>query len=81
MPITSLIINDGTCSNCGSRVGVRPLYQAVFLLVTVPVAALSTAAVWLQQGVYAALLWFPFPVATIGYLKARYSPLRVRPVP
>jgi hypothetical protein len=42
------------------------------------VTSLSTIAVLAQFGIYAALLWFPFPVGALGYLKARFSPLEVK---
>jgi hypothetical protein len=50
-----------------------PLNVLTFL-----VTSLSTIAVLAQFGIYAALLWFPFPVGALGYLKARFLPLEVR---
>jgi hypothetical protein len=47
-------------------------------LLTLLVTSLSTIAVVAQFGIYAALLWFPFPVGALGYLKARFSPLEVK---
>lgn len=66
------------CINCGELIGVHWFYRAVFfaaiLLVTVP----SALAVLAQQGVYAALLWTPFPIGALGYVKARFCPLEVK---
>jgi len=31
-----------------------------------------------HQGFYAGLLWLPFPIGAMGYLKARYCPLEVK---
>jgi hypothetical protein len=43
------------------------------------VTVLSTIVVSVRYGMYAAILWFSFPVGTLGYLKARFAPLVVRP--
>jgi hypothetical protein len=35
-------------------------------------------AVLAQQGLYAALIWLPFPIGAIGYFKARFCPLETK---
>ncbi|MDH3989455.1 MAG: hypothetical protein OEV34_10020 [Gammaproteobacteria bacterium] len=32
----------------------------------------------LQMGIYAALLWFTFPIGALSYLKARFGPLETK---
>ena len=54
------------------------MFRAGFFLVTFTVTVLSALAVLAQQGVYAALLWIPFPIGAIGYLKARLCPLETK---
>ncbi len=46
-----------------------------FAAVIVPVTVITTIMVLAQMDVYAALLWMPFPIGSISYLKARLCPL------
>jgi len=69
-----LLVSNVDCPICGAFVGVQRFYKAVFFLVIFSITAPSTIAVLAQQGVYAALLWIPFPIGAIGYLKARFCP-------
>ena len=79
IPVSGLIVSNFDCPNCRETVGVQWLYRSAFFLVIFVVTVLSSIAVLAQLGVYAALLWAPFPIGAIGYLKARYSPLEKRP--
>lgn len=72
---SGLILAAVDCPACEATVRVKSPYRVAFLLVTIPVTAVSTLAVLAQQGVYAALLWITFPIAAIGYVQARYCPL------
>jgi len=47
----------------------------VFFALIFVTTTLSTIAVLAQQGLYAALIWLPFPIGAIGYVKARFCPL------
>jgi uncharacterized protein (DUF983 family) len=76
--VSGLIVSNFGCPNCRAIVGVRWLYKAGFFLVMFVVTVLTSIAVLAQQGVYAALLWLPFPIAAIGYLKARFCPLETK---
>ena len=80
IPVTTLLVSDSSCRQCGERVGIRWPYRAVFFLLALAVTVPSTIAVFAQQGVYAALLWAPFPIVVVGYLKARFCPLAVKRV-
>lgn len=79
IPVSGLIVTSCECLECRAIVAVHWLYRSVFfvfiLLVTIP----SALAVLVQQGVYAAMLWVPFPVGALGYIKARFCPLEVKP--
>lgn len=44
-----------------------------FLILMVAIA--TTAMVFLQAGLYAAIVWLPFPVGALSYLKARFCRL------
>jgi len=72
---SALIASSGYCSNCGSDVGVHWFWRTGFVIATLIVAVPTTVAVFAQQGIYAALLWAPFPIGALGYLKARFCPL------
>jgi len=73
-----VIVSNFDCPNCKAFVGIKWLYKAAFFPVVFAVTVLSTIAVLAQQGIYAALLWVPFPIGAIGYLKARLCPLETK---
>ncbi len=60
-------------------VGVHWLFGGFFYVIIFIVAAVTTIIVLSQFGIFAAILWFSFPVGAIGFLKARFSPLVVKP--
>lgn len=78
IPVSGLIVSNFDCGSCGEHIGVRWFYRAVFFVVIVLVTAPSAIAVLAQQGIYAALLWVPFPIGALGYIKARFCPLEVK---
>ena len=49
-----------------------------FAAVITAVTLATTLMVLIQMGLYAALLWFPFPIGALGYLKARFCPLEAK---
>lgn len=79
IPVAELLANDTRCPSCGRCIGIHRFYSTFFYLLILAVTLVSTFAVFLQFGVFAAILWAPFPIGAIGYIKARYSPLVVRP--
>ncbi len=81
IPVSELIMSPCACSQCGKRVGVRGFWRAFFVVLITLVAVPSTLAVFMQQGMYAALIWLPFPIGALGYLRARFCPLSVIPAP
>jgi len=46
--------------------------------VIVPVTIVSTLMVLAQMDVYAALLWAPFPIGAISFIKARLCRLEMK---
>jgi hypothetical protein len=62
-----VIASNFECRNCNTLVGIQWLYRAVFFALIFVTTTLSTIAVLAQQGLYAALIWLPFPIGAIGY--------------
>lgn len=77
VPISDLIVATGECGHCRAEVNVRGPYRVLFAIVITLIAVPSTLAVLLQQGIYAALLWLPFPIGALGFLRAKVCPLTV----
>jgi uncharacterized protein (DUF983 family) len=73
--VADVLLSDTHCSDCGSRVGFHWAISLAFAAVIVPVTFVSTIMILAQMDVYAALLWMPFPIGAISYLKARLCPL------
>jgi hypothetical protein len=49
----------------------------LFSILIVVVTVATSYMVLSLFGIYAVIVWFVFPVGAIGYLRARFSPLRV----
>ena len=49
----------------------------LFSILIVVVTVVTSYMVLSLFGIYAVIVWFIFPVGAIGYLRARFSPLRV----
>ena len=73
--VSRLLMSDAECPNCRALVGPHWLFGTVFYIIIFAVTLGTTIAVLSQFGIYAAVLWFSFPIGAIGYLKARFSPL------
>ena len=78
VPVSSLILSRTWCPSCGALVNVRKIHAFLFFVVTFVVTAASFVAIMAQQGIYAALIWLPLPIGALGYIKARYCPLRAK---
>ena len=74
--VSELLVSSARCSNCGSTIGVHWFFGTFFYVVIFAATAISTFLVLTRFGVFAAILWFSFPIGAIGYLKARFSPLQ-----
>jgi ribosomal protein L37AE/L43A len=78
MPVKRLLFSNHWCASCGALIGTHWFYSLVFFVLTVVVTLFTTIAILAQQGLYAAILLFPFPIGAIGYLRARFCPLEVK---
>lgn len=78
MPVSELLLGAASCPACHKIVGVHWLAAAVANTIIAIVTLASTAAIFVQQGVYAAILWFSVPIGALSYLKARYCPLEIK---
>jgi hypothetical protein len=76
--VSSLVMADVDCANCKQLIGVHWLFRFLFFIIIFPAAALTGLVVYVDQGLYAALLFVSLPIGAIGYIKARFSPLAVR---
>ena len=80
IPISGLLVSNVRCPNCGKTIGPHWFFGMAFFVVIFAITFVSTVAVLAQFGIYAAILWFSFPIGAIGYLKARFSPLETKHV-
>lgn len=76
--LPELLLSDCHCPACGALVGVHWAAYFGFTIVTFAAASVTTIMVLMQSGLYAALLWFPFPVGSLSYIKARFAPLQAK---
>lgn len=79
--VKDILFADSICRKCKRIVGVHRAASAFFSVVIFVVTVVTTFMVLVQQGFYAALLWFTLPVGALSYLKARFSPLETRAEP
>ena len=79
VPLYGLLFSRIACRNCNASVGAGWLCSGIFFVFALVLTITSTAAVMGHQGFYVGLLWLPFPIGAVGYLKARYCPLDVKP--
>ena len=76
--VNAIMFADVECPSCGKRIGVHWIAAAIFSAIIFIVTAISTFVMYLQFDLFAALLWFSFPIGALSYLKARFSPLQVK---
>ena len=79
VPVKRLLLANYICRSCGALVRAHWFYGTVFYFATFMVTLFSTIAILASQGLYAAILMFPLPIAAIGYLRAKYCPLEAKP--
>ena len=51
----------------------------LFSILIVVVTVVTSYMVLSLYGIYAVIVWFIFPIGAIGYLRARFCPLKVLP--
>ena len=49
-----------------------------FNVLIAAITVVTTAMVLMQSGLYAAILWCPFPIGSLSYIKARFAPLETK---
>ena len=78
IPVAELLVTHATCPNCRAIVGPHWSLAAISFIVIFTVTIIATIVVLAQFGIYAAILFFSFPIGALGYLKARFAPLVVK---
>ena len=76
--VSDILFADARCPSCHTVIGVHRFALWISNLVISVVAITTSLVVLIQSGLYAALIWFPFPVGALSFIKARFSPLQVR---
>jgi hypothetical protein len=71
-------MSDVLCRVCGKRIGVHWVFRSLFSVLILLAAAGTGLIVYVDQGLYAALLFVSVPIGALGYIKARFAPLVVR---
>jgi uncharacterized protein (DUF983 family) len=74
---TDLLVGSARCPACAARIGMNRFVSFLFSVLIVAVTVTTSYMVLSLYGIYAVIVWFVFPVGAIGYLRARFSPLRV----
>jgi ABC-type methionine transport system permease subunit len=59
-------------------VGTGRLASLVFNILTLIVTSVTTLIVFLQLGLYAAIVWLPFPMGALSYIKGRFGSLETK---
>jgi uncharacterized protein (DUF983 family) len=75
IPLSELLFSNCYCAKCGVLIGVHRAAYVFFNVLIFAVTLATTTMVLMQLGLYAAILWFPFPIGSLSYIKARFSPL------
>ena len=78
MPVTALLFAEFRCPNCSGLVRVTRFQAAAFNLLILVVTLATSGMIFLQAGLYAAIVWLPFPIGALSYVKARFCSLDVR---
>jgi hypothetical protein len=75
---SELFFSNSECSRCATLVGVHWAATACFSVVIFVATLISTVMVLSQMGLYAALIWFPFPIGSLTYIKVHMCPLAAK---
>lgn len=78
IPLSQILFSNARCGRCGALVGVHWIAYLGFSILIFGSTLVTTLMVLMQSGMYAAILWFPFPIGSLSYLKARFSPLETK---
>ena len=75
VPVSAVLFAPYRCPNCKSLIGFSRFAGAIVNILILAATLVTTAMVFLQAGFYAAIVWLPFPVGALSYLKARFCRL------
>ncbi len=78
MPVTAVLFAEFRCPNCSGFLRVSRYQAAIFNLLILVVTLATSGMIFLQAGLYAAIVWLPFPIGALSYVKARFCRLEVR---
>lgn len=78
IPLSEILFSNCRCAKCGALIGVHWAAYFGFNVLIFAVTLTTTTMVLMQSGLYAAILWFPFPIGSLSYIKARFSPLETK---
>ncbi len=76
--VSEILFDNVVCGDCEAVVGVHRTAVWLAGLVIASVTVVTTLMVLAQSGFFAAMLWVPFPVGSLSYVKARFSPLQIQ---
>lgn len=79
VPVSGLLFSPTRCPHCAKFVRVARLPAAVVNLLILVVTIVTTGMVFLQAGLYGAIVWLPFPIGALSYVKARFLTLETMP--
>ena len=79
MPVRGVLFSEYRCPNCRSLVSISRYSAAAVNLLILVATVITTGMVFLQAGLYGAIVWLPFPVGALSYLKARFCRLVAAP--
>ena len=75
VPVTAVLFSAFRCPSCSRTVRVSRVAAALFNLLILVVTVVTTGMVFLQAGLYAGIVWLPFPIGALSYVKARFCSL------
>ena len=79
VPVSALLFSPTRCPHCSKFVRVARLPAAVVNLLILLVTVVTTGMIFLQAGLYGAIVWLPFPIGALSYVKARFCKLEAMP--
>ena len=79
IPAAELLVGESRCRACGKTVRANRAVSFLFSILILVVTLVTSYMVLSLFGIYAVIVWFIFPIGAIGYLRARFCPLTVKP--
>ena len=76
--VSEILFDDVACANCEATIGVHRAAAWLAGAVIASATVITTLMVLVQSGFFAAMVWLPFPIGSLAYVKARFSPLQIQ---